>query len=556
LYSYFGSFGDPLAGAGLDPYPEGLLARLAEQGVNGVWLHVVLRQLAPGGDAFPEFGAGHEARLKNLAALAARAKKHGIKIYLYMNEPRAMPLPFFEGRKELRGPAEGGFAAMCTSDPPVTRWLEAAIGHVFRAVPDLGGTFTITASENLTHCASHGRRVDCPRCGGRTDAELIAGVNAALLAGVRSASPSARVIAWDWGWNGHGLAPEIIAALPAGVDVMSVSEWGVPIERGGVRTVVNEYALSAVGPGPRAKKHWELARARGLGAFAKLQIGVTWEIASVPYLPVLDLVAEHMKNLAREGVTGRMLSWSLGGYPSPNLKVAQMFTDDPGAEPAGVLDRIAVERYGEAARDDARRAWTAFSAAFRAYPYSGTGVYAGPQHMGPANLLFARPTGYGATMVGIPYDNLDSWRGPYPRAVYAEQFRKVADGWAGGVKALEEGLAKVTDPGARAVLESDLRVARAAGLHFASVANQARFVIARDRLVGTITSEDEKTRLRAELGAILDDEARLARELFRLAHIDSRLGFEATNQYFYTPQDLVEKVLNVEDLKARLPGLP
>jgi hypothetical protein len=427
---------------------------------------------------------------------------------------------------------------------------------VFRAVPDLGGVFTITASENLTHCGSHGKRADCPRCAGRADADLIAGVNAALLAGVRSSSPMARVIAWDWGWNNHGLASEIIAALPAGVDLMSVSEWNVPIERGGVKTVINEYALSAVGPGPRAKKHWELARARGLGAFAKLQIGVTWEIASVPYLPVLDLVAEHMKNLAREGVTGRMLSWSLGGYPSPNLKVAQLFSDDPNAEPADVLDRIAVERYGEAARDDARRAWSAFSAAFREYPYSGTGVYAGPQQMGPANLLFARPTGYGATMVGLPYDNLDSWRGPYPREVYAAQCRKVADGWARGVADLERAETKVASSPARDTLAADLRVARAAGLHFASMANQARFVIARDRLVGTITSDEDRKRLRGEMSDLLDDEARLARALFALAHVDSRLGFEATNQYFYTPQDLVEKVLNVEDLKSKLSEAP
>ena len=46
ICSYFGSFGDPLADPSLDPYPGGLLARLAANGVNGVWLHIVLRQLA------------------------------------------------------------------------------------------------------------------------------------------------------------------------------------------------------------------------------------------------------------------------------------------------------------------------------------------------------------------------------------------------------------------------------------------------------------------------------------------------------------------------------
>ena len=60
IYSYFAVFGDPLANPQLDPFPDGLLARLRAQGVNGIWLHTVLRQLAPGGEMFPEFGEGHE----------------------------------------------------------------------------------------------------------------------------------------------------------------------------------------------------------------------------------------------------------------------------------------------------------------------------------------------------------------------------------------------------------------------------------------------------------------------------------------------------------------
>jgi hypothetical protein len=34
---------------------------------------------------------------------------------------------------------------------------------------------------------------------------------------------------------------------------------------------------------------------------------------------------------------------------------------------------------------------------------------------------------------------------------------------------------------------------------------------------------------------------------------DSRLGFEASNQYAYVPLDLVEKVLNCRELLDRLP---
>ena len=72
LHSYFGVFGDPLSDVTKNPYPDGLLAELAKTGINGLWMHVVLRQLAPGGDHFPEFGQGHERRLENLRRLVER----------------------------------------------------------------------------------------------------------------------------------------------------------------------------------------------------------------------------------------------------------------------------------------------------------------------------------------------------------------------------------------------------------------------------------------------------------------------------------------------------
>ena len=48
---------------------------------------------------FPEFGADHERRLANLRILVERARKYGIGVYLYINEPRAMPASFFANRR-------------------------------------------------------------------------------------------------------------------------------------------------------------------------------------------------------------------------------------------------------------------------------------------------------------------------------------------------------------------------------------------------------------------------------------------------------------------------
>lgn len=550
LYSYFGTFGDPLSDPRLDPYPDGLLQRLADQGVNGVWLHVVLRQIAPGGAEFPEFGDGHQRRLKNLRKLVARAKRYGISIYLYINEPRAMPAEFFADRPQIAGVAEGDWRAMCTSNPRVRAWLEDSLTHVFTEVPDLGGVFTITGSENLTHCASHGNHDACPHCRQRSDAEIIAEVNSSIETGVHRGNANAKVIVWDWGWRGHGDASELISQLPKNVWFMSVSEWAKPIERGGVTATVGEYSMSVVGPGPRARRHWKVAKQAGLKTVAKMQISNTWELSAVPYLPVMDLVARHCSNLAQHDVDGAMLSWSLGGYPSPNLRIAQQFAEQPAATVDGVLDRLAADLYGPAGATEAREAWTAFSDAFQEFPYHGKVLYTGPQQVGPANLLHAEPTGFRATMVGFPYDDLDSWRGLYPREIFADQMEKVATGWARGVDRLRQAAAAAPES-QQAFAAGDVRVAEAAHLHFASVANQAEFVQARDALL----KMDRETAARKEtsnrIHHLIDEEIHLAKRLLKVRAADSRIGFEASNHYYYTPLDLVEKVISCEYLRSQ-----
>jgi hypothetical protein len=242
IFSYFAEFSDPLANPDVPSYPEGLLQRLSAQGVNGVWLHTVLRTLAKDA-AFPEFGEGCENRMANLRTLVERANKYGIKIYLYVNEPRTMPAAFFDASPEraaMRGVKGGAGYRMCTSTPEVRRWMRDALTSVFTQVPGLGGVFTITASENETSCAAHNVHLQCEHCKNRDYAEMIAEVNQTIRDGVKRAAPDAKVIVWDWGWHGHGDAVDVIEKLPADCWFMSVSEWQLPIERGGVASAVGE----------------------------------------------------------------------------------------------------------------------------------------------------------------------------------------------------------------------------------------------------------------------------------------------------------------------------
>jgi hypothetical protein len=543
-YSYFALYGDPLLDTAAEPYPDGFLARLADAGVNGVWLQAVLYKLAP----FPwepARSARFEARLNNLRELVDRAAARGVKVFLYLNEPRAMPLRFFESHAELKGVTEGDHAALCTSTPEVQRFMTDSVASICRAVPGLGGFFSISASENLTNCWSHGGGGKCPRCSRRTAAEVIAEVNRLFYDGIRQTDSRAQLIAWDWGWD-DGWAGDAIQHLPEGVALMSVSEWRLPINRGGVQTEVGEYSISAIGPGPRATRHWELAGKRGLKSIAKIQAGNTWELSAVPHIPAVENVARHAENLHHAGIKDLMLGWTLGGYPSSNLEVVSETLACGSAEQG--MSRVAERRFGPALAPAVINAWRSFSAAFSKFPYHGGLLYSGPQQVGPANLLWSKSTGYRASMVGFPYDDLEAWRAVYPPAVFIEQFDKMADGFSSALERLRG--ASGGSAVERRALAEECDVAEACALHFRSAANQARFILARAGVTAAKTREERAPHL-AEVERLLNSEIKLARRLHQLQCADSRLGFEASNQYYYVPVDLAEKVLNCRDLLTR-----
>ncbi len=541
IYSYFALYGDPLLEKAADPFPDGYLARLAQSGVNGVWLQGVLYKLAP----FPwepERSANYQERLKNLRALVARAKKHGIKVFLYLNEPRAMPLTFFEARPHLKGVVETDHAAMCTSVPEVQKYLVDGVESICRAVPELGGFFTITFSENLTNCWSHRGGATCPRCGKRPPADVVGELNPLFAEGIRKAGNGQRLIAWDWVWDEW--APDAIRKLPPAASLMCVSEWSLPIERGGVKSEVGEYSISAIGPGPRALRHWKIARERGLKTLAKIQAGNTWELSSVPYIPAVENVARHVANLRGEKVDGLMLSWTLGGCPSPNLEVVAetLGTGDI----AGGMQRVAERRFGPALAPAVVTAWRGFSKAFCEFPYDGSVLYNAPQQVGPSNLFWREPTRYAATMVGFPYDALDHWRAIYSPEIFIQQFDKVADGFDRALAELKAaGTQTTATPAQRRAFEEECGVAEACAIHFRTCANQARFVVARGALAKKLENPTPHIEI---LERMLKDEIELARRLHRIQSADSRIGFEASNQYAYVPVDLAEKVLNCQDL--------
>lgn len=505
--------------------------------MDALWFHVVLAELSTDPN-YPEWGVEAPRRRAALKKLVARAAKYGVKVFLYVNEPREQPSAFFNapGRAGLRGTADrrpgANFNMMCTEDPATLAWLKGCLESLFAEVKGLGGVFTISMSETPTHCLSRfdARQATCPKCRDRPVEQVVAQVNRAIADGVKAGDPEAEVWFYDVGWERDGLDRRVIPMLPKEGSLLVWSEKGLPFEQAGRTRHVSEYSISHPGPSEKTLALWRLAASCGLKAVAKLQVNCSWELGSVPYLPTMDLVAEHAANLAASPVESVMLSWSQGGCPSPNLALFNEFRR--GDDAATVLDRTAARFYGKAA-PAVRKAWTAYSEGFRNYPIEWQTVYYAPVQMGPANLLYATKTGYPATMINTPYDDFDAWSQGYAdnRPGWIAQMRLCAEGFARGDRLWRDVIASA-DGAARSRAERERAFFRAATLTLRTCIDQAEFICARDRG----DRAEMKRRAAAELAT--------AKEMLGLVRAESALGYEASNRYLYVPNDLLVKILN------------
>ncbi len=535
-YSYSALYGDSLAMPELDPYPDNLLQALAAKGINGIWIPGILYQLYYWEDA-PELSQNYKKRLDSLNALVAKAAKYGMKVYLYLNEPRGLSITQYKNNAFMREKYLGAenishnLYSMCTAKSAVLEYLANAVKSLFSSVPGLGGAFMITQSENMTHCASrslHDEPAPCPRCAEKNKSSIISEILTTIADAAHSVAPDAEIICWDWAWHEKWI-PEIIEALPEKTSIMAVSESHVPVEFGGIKTEVVDYSLSHHGPGEKSLATWQTAAKKGLKNFAKIQISTTWEGSSVPYIPVTKLLDNHLQQLRAAGIKNYVTNWTLGGYPSFNMDLLKMSHDE-----------MVIKNFGSKAAKNITLALEHFSDAFRNFPFDVEVVYNSPHNIGPANLLYSTPTNYRATMVGIPYDDLKSWVGPYTPEIYIDCLEKLCLKWQQGLDCLKLAKADITSEFEENYKDL-LSVSEACFCLYADAANQAKYI---NELRGS-SRKDETEKL-------LNDEINLAARLLKLARQDSRLGFEATNHYAYTHNELLEKIICCEWIKENI----
>ena len=553
MHSYTGSHGDFLL-TGEDFYSEGILSRLRNRGINAGWMPALLRDLAPS-KVFPELGEGHEVRIDNLRKQAQKAARYGVRIFLYLNEPRFMPESFFANYPDSKGMpwVKPGYFGLCTSDSRVRDWLREAAESVFRAVPELGGVLLITASENRTNCYSHAVRpadavndaLDlteapgvCPRCAARGVAPVLADTANILSEAARSVGSQAEVVQWLWGWEVNMPAAEVKHAIAhLSPDVTVMVDWAkhTRFSLFGREATIGEYTLAYVKPSDFAREIIETARTQGRRTMAKCALVTTVEMNALPYLPALTNVETLLKELRASGVDGFFGCWIFGAYPGRNMELAAFAHEEHPAR------SLALKYYDDGA-EDALAAWRLFSEGMRYYPTTVPVLYCSAVNPGPGIRFSLTPEPWRHGMVAMASERLDEISEPFGPEIMSKGFRKAAECFAEGLKRLDAAITRSANPLYREENRRDYAISEACMRHMLSAANYTDFILARNWWL----DKPRDGELRSSLIELMKDEMANAEAMLALAKRDSRIGYEGSIGYFYTPIEIIEKIYQLK----------
>lgn len=459
--------------SGIERIDDRELGEIAEHGYNGIWIHQPLRDYTPS-KIFPEFGHSSDKYLLRLEELINRAARYGIKIYMYLLEPRAMEAndPFWENHQELKGQfffQEGfnrKYYALCSSLSHVREYLFDSLKLITKRL-DMN-FFCITAAEDFNTCigklccqeyAKKGYpsleekltdaeiNINCPQCSQRKASEIIAELINTLYDGISAGNPSAKLLAWDWGWRKlpwQNTEKEILDSLNKNIIYVSDFEIGGSKNSDQLKGGIYEYSLSYTGPAEVFSELTSYAREQKLITGAKFQIGTTHELASVPNLPLIRNLWKKIDRAKSLNIHAAIATWNIGTYRTLNTYLfGHAFNSEKPMKWEEFVD-LAFNFLGipRNVSDGLVKAWDTFSEAMSFFPYSVPLLYFGPINYSPSYWL--PPCKTKGSYMGLSCimwergDNLDLCLGPYSLEEVISSFTQLVSLWQQGVTYYEK----------------------------------------------------------------------------------------------------------------------
>ncbi|MEI6421249.1 MAG: hypothetical protein WCP55_03465, partial [Lentisphaerota bacterium] len=537
----------------VDYYPEEYLNRLAHEGINGLWLTIKFSDLCKT-SITPEYGKDSVKRLTKLRSTVDKCLRYGIKTYIFCIEPAAWRADslILKRHPELGGSEHRGDFCFCPFPEISQKYLYDSVNGIFKAVPGLGGMINITHGERTTTClssvdATENRQVDCPVCAGKKHWEIIHASLSAMEKGMRDAAPEAQLISWLYMAHAKKQLADWVYEIPEHVPDNIILEFnfesGGEKEQLGKPRIGGDYWLSYIGPSGKFRKIAESAIASGTRMSAKIQVGCSHEVASVPFVPVPALLYRKYLKMHELKISTVMQCWYFGNYPGIMNKAAGMLAfEDFETGEKDFLKKIALPDWGGHA-DDVVAAWTLFADGYSNYPLSNMFQYYGPMHDGAVWPLYLYPVHKGLAPTwklefGTSGDVIGECLENHTIEEAIILCREMSEQWNRGVKILNNLRNNFADNPARL---KDIGLAEALGIQFESGHNILCFYALREQLFNAEHSR-QKTIL-DEMEAIVYGEISRSERLIKLCENDSRLGFHSEAEgYKYFPEKLQWRV--------------
>ena len=534
-----------------DYYPEAYLNRLAHEGVNGLWLTVTFKDLCRTSFA-PNYGKDAPQRLAKLAATVKKCLKYGIKTYLFTIEPANWDIndPILKEYPELAGAKlPGDRVCFCPSSKTAYNYLYESVNYIFSQVPQLGGMINISFGERSTTCLSslhseiewstqEGTTVQCPRCGKVPHNEIIYNSISAMVAGMRAASPEAKMISWNY-------VPNVLEQhdwvytlnkMPEGATAMWNFESGGEAEQLGKKRIGGDYWLSYVGPSHRFER---FAKESPKSVGAKLQVCCSHELATVPYVPVPGLLYQKYQAMHKLKVNAVMQCWYFGNYPGIMNKAAGLlgFEDFTKDEHAFLTELLRLS-WG---KDTSLVAsiYQNCSQAYSNYPLSNTIQYYGPFHDGIVWPLYCNeqnlplsPTWQ--TNHPVSGDTIGEALDNHTLEEVTQLAYQITSQWSNAVEKMVQLKDEYSNNEERI---KDINLLKVLDYHFITAYDIFKFYCERSKNSGITPLMKE----------ILQRQIDISMAVAELCNEDSRLGFhsEAEN-YKYFPEKLIARAKMLE----------
>jgi len=342
---------------------------------------------------------------------------------------------------------------------------------------------------------------------------------------------------------------EIPSHVPENVILQFNFESGGVKEQLGKPRTGGDYWLSYVGPSESFQKIAQSTTAAESQLSAKIQVGCSHEVATIPFVPVPGLLYRKYQKMRELGVSSVMQCWYFGNCPGTMNKAAGMLAAEEFKNgEKDFLTRLALPDWGRHA-DAVVSAWMAFADGYSNYPLSNAFQYYGPMHDGVVWPLHLYPVNTPLAPTwklefGTSGDCIGECLEDHTLDEAILLCREMSEKWQAGVEGLTNIQSDFADNPARL---QDIGLAEALGIQFESGSNILRFYALREELFSAPLSQKEI--ILDELESIVHGEIRRSERIAELCDNDSRLGFHSEAEgYKYFPEKLRWRVNLLKEL--------